>query len=237
MSRSSINWFTKLCQNEAEWGFRERGLLSHFGWRDFAVVEILQNRGNEEWPSGFGMNVGPNPPPEWRGSPVPCKTIALYTDNESGVSRYDEVGKTHKVHPSNLYRTLGDLIEKQAKSLYPDLTLELMQKPHIASFIKDFPEMEGDLKPGDAVDYQVFDVQGYEVQVFSDTQAAERNPAILQTRGTDGIFYWNIPSLKTRSVDKKPGIDLTPWGTGKYPTMQRALETAEEFIDFMFYGE
>jgi hypothetical protein len=221
---ATSNWFQRLASPEAsEWGFRDRGIFSNFGWRDFSVVEVLQNR---------------TPEISWINSIiVPCRTIATYSDDETGESHYDEVGKVRKIIPENLYRTLGDLIKHQSQVAYPDLTLELMQKPHIASFLRDFPEMEGDLKPGDVVDYQIFDVQGYEVQVFNDTQAQERNPGILQTRGTEGLFYWHIPELQTRSFESKPGIDKSPWGTGRYPTMNRALESAEQFVNFSFYGE
>ncbi len=255
-----MNWLQKISQMDdetyetfgdpKEWQPGTLAILSHFGWRDISVVKILQWEDvvNNHDSEGYFENVDDNSIQttrgfgnSWkRGESVPCVTISAYSDTESGESRYDKVGKVHLVAASNLYRTFEDIVKKESRVIYPDLILGLLSKSHVGQLQRDYPQLMGTSDFGDMVDYDTYEVSGHQVMVFMDKARMAKNPGILQTRGTDGIFYWQIPALKVRSVDNpssREGLDTRPWGGGTYPTKQRALESAENYINYLFYGE
>lgn len=243
-----MNWFQRIAQENpfgdvSEWKDGQLAILSSFSWRDFSVVEVLSWE-NVSLLSDKYDDVDENTIKTTRGGgyswrrdeAVPFKILDTYSDAQSGASRYHKPGEIRLAGPQNLYHSLEQLVTKESRSSYPDLVMELYQKPHIASLSKDFPELMGNYSVSDNIDYQIFDINGYEVQVINDKKAIEQSPSMMQTRGTEGMFYWNIPSLQTRSFDDKEGIDKTPWGSGRYPTMQRAMEAAEQYINHLFYS-
>lgn len=238
-----MNWLQKIGQDIPRWSDGDLAILSSFGWRDFSVVEVLSWE-NVSLLSDEYQDVDKNTirttrqglGNSWkRGTAVPFKVLNTYSD--SGGSGYYVTGKISFAGPQNLYHTLESLMKEQSSTLYPDITMTIIQKPHIAALSKDFPALMGSLNISEEVDYQIFDINGYETQIINDKRAVESNPAIMQTRGTEGMYYWHIPELQTRSFDRKEGIDQSPWGTGRYPTMQRAIESAEQYINYLFYGK
>lgn len=247
-----MHWFKRVAQfpgtsksnpkSIESWEEGEYAILSNFGWRSFSVVEILDWDKAVSYSDEFS-----SPDPDtitttrgygytWkRDNSVPCVVIENFS--ESGLESGSEApGKVHFVHPSNLYREFNELVEKEVKVVFPDLVISLLNKPHVNKFLDEFPMMRGSKMLTELVDFDVFDVQGYEVQVFNDLRAVQKSPGMMQTEGTEGMFYWVIPSLNVRSLEDKHGINKSPWGSGRYPTKQMAVERAEEYLDFMFYG-
>ena len=245
-----MNWLRKIAQSEEyelfgdvnDWKDGQLALIFSHGLGHFSVVEILswddvaildEEYKNDDMNTisterGFGY--------KWkRKDSVPMRVIKTYSG--MGKSPLYDPGTIHLIGPQNIFRTYTDFIKKESKSMYQDLALKFLcnPPPHVLEFMKDYPELIG--QNTDIVDYQTFEISGHEVQIINDKNAARINPGILQTRGTEGIFYWYIPDLDTRSMDHKEGIDQFPWGSGRYPTMKRALESAEKYINFLFYGE
>ncbi len=229
--------------NVSEWEDGQLAILSSFGWRDLCVVEVV-GWNNVPYLSDEYTAVDEDTIKTDRGNgyswrrneAVPFKILQTYSDDSTGQSRYHKAGTVNLAGPQNLYHSLDDLIKKESRSLYPDMVLQLANKKHINALIKDFPELVRDQNFAGNVDYQIFDIQGYEVQVLNDVRQMERNPGIMKTRGTEGMFYWHIPDLGTRSTEDKEGIDRQPWGTGRYPTMQLAIQSADKYISHLFYG-
>lgn len=215
---ASTNWLQKISQAKI-WAPGEFAILSVHGSQKFAVVRIIGHQISEEVPYQVFDFFSKD------GVPI--------DDNGSPANHYHAPGRDGNVHPSNLYNTLSDLIRRMS----PDSLMDVLNEPHIHEFIEKYPNLRGDIETAsDAVDYQEFDVMGMSVQLFNDTERAKGNPGIMKTRGTEGMYYWRIPELQTTSIDPKDGIDLAPWGTGRFPTLQRAMESAEKYVDYLLYG-
>ena len=169
-------------------------------------------------------------------SSIPTRILSIYIAGESLRSSI-KIGKIRFIADANLYSTLEELFKKAVEIMYPDYIFAYLNANYINKFAKDYPELVGNISPSNLVDYQTFDINGYEVQVLNDIRAMKMTPSIMRTKGTEGLYYWNIPELQTRSLDNKKDIDRQPWETGRFPTVQLALNSAEKYINHLFYSE
>lgn len=261
---SKMNWLQKLCQvpgppDEAsadelydtfgdpkEWQPGMRGLLSHFGYKDFSVVRIIpfsqvvdMSQGYYKWidddhiksTNSFGGLT------HREGESVPCVIEANY-GKFYAQSQSNAVGRVRMVGAQNIYRTLMDLIKYQLKTLYPDYMLSIMDEEHIQELIADYPQLRGKGDVPDLIDYQVFmSDQGYEVQVVRDPKAY----VSLGRTEAEFPFYWYIPELDKRSlyISRSKDKCFVPsiGGGGRYPDLQSALDAAEKYLDCLFTSD
>ena len=230
-----MNWLQKIVaqENIAHLSPGRRAILSTFGYRDFSVVQIIDQSQIE--PSEYN-NLSPH-----EGS-VPFMIIDSYGEGYSKEESYTP-GTVSTAISANLYPTLADLIKQQSRTLYPDLLLGILSSKHIGEFGQDYPDMTGFESIGEFVDYEQFeDESGYMIQVFQDPRAHVG----FGREKAEFPYYWYIPELKVRSLDFR-GKEHDPnmqevikviWsnsGSFRYGTVQEASDAASKYIDYMLY--
>ncbi len=252
-----MNWMQKFQQNEAyemfgdvsEWNEGDIAILSIFGWKDFAVIKAI------DWDDIGHMSdrlevvdrdkIKSDSNMTWtRGEVVPCQVQKTYGEGYAKQDHY-QPGNILMVGPQNLYRTIHDLIEKELKIVYPDLVLQTMNEDHIHEAIRDFPQLGGEQRIPEHVNYEQFqDSRGYTIQVFQDPRAYVG----YGREEAEFPYYWYIPDLKVRSLDlnqsandpKMRELIQSVWSRGgsfRYHTVQEAADAAEKYLDYMFPEE
>ena len=234
-----MSWLKKFSQKFSD---GQLAIYSHFGVSELFVVEILSWENapilNDEYKQ-IDENTIRSPNSEIRkGESTLVKILSIYkSEYRQGLQSFSNPGKVFFVNESNIYPNLESLFKKELSTIYPDSVFLHVNADYINKLAKDYPELVGNISPSNLIDYQSFDVMGYEVQILNDLRAAKTNPSIMKTKGTEGLYYWSIPELQTRSLDNKKDIDRQPWETGRFPTRQLALNSAEKYINHLFYSE
>ncbi len=243
------NWFLHVIAQDAgeqeiyetlgdpnEWKPGQIAVLSVFGIQDFVVVSVLswdqvkEMSTRHKFPDDDTI-VSPNPFGSMTYKRDEGSVPVLYMDYYGSMYRSTHnPGDVSIVGPQNLYRTLGDLMRKQTKTLFAELIPQLLGSEAVLQAVQDYPQLKDWDLPSDFGEYHSFDVQGYEVQIVRDPRAyipwGHKEPT--------APYYWYIVQLDKRSLysSNEEGMDLAPMQTGRFPDIQTALASATKYVEY-----
>jgi len=219
-----MNWLQKIKHSQIEPPHEagRKAILSVFGWQSFAVVKLLPITEDKE---GRSIRV----------------QILDYYGTVGNTNNYYKPDKVLLVGVQNLYYSFEDLLQKELKTVFPDIIARQREFSKIYEAMEDHPELRTNLNFSKLVDYEKTQIYGYDVYISKDPRFKPTPYGALG--GIQEAWYWSIPELDKRSLyleldDSKMKAEiLYPWSSGRFADKERAAESAKQFLDFLFYPE